>query len=48
MESFSGSLKAGLLHRTSFATWEAARRAIFRYVEGFYNCRRRHCGVGFW
>ena len=47
MESFSGSLKNELVHRTSFPTREAARRAIFEYVEGFYNRRRRHSGVGF-
>jgi len=33
MESFFGSLKSELVHRTSFPTREAARRAIFEYVE---------------
>jgi putative transposase len=47
MESFFGSLKAELVHRTTFPTREAARRAIFEYVEGFYNRRRRHSGIGF-
>jgi putative transposase len=47
MESFFGSLKTELVHRTTFPTREAARRAIFEYVEGFYNRRRRHSGVGF-
>jgi putative transposase len=47
MESFFGSLKAELVHRTAFPTREAARRALFEYVEGFYNRRRRHSGVGF-
>src|SRR5215217_6388339 len=47
MESFFGSLKNELVHRTRFPTREAARRAIFEYVEGFYNRRRRHSGVGF-
>ena len=47
MESFFGTLKNELVHRTSFPTREAARRAIFEYVEGFYNRRRRHSGVGF-
>jgi transposase InsO family protein len=37
MESFFGSLKSELVHRTSFPTREAARRAIFEYVEAFYN-----------
>ena len=47
MESFFGSLKTELVHRTAFPTREAARRAIFEYVETFYNRRRRHSGVGF-
>ena len=47
MESFFGTLKTELVHRTSFPTREAARRAIFEYVEAFYNRRRRHSGLGF-
>jgi putative transposase len=47
MESFFGSLKTELVHRTIFSTREAARRAIFEYVEIFYNRRRRHSGIGF-
>ena len=47
MESFFGSLKTELVHRTTFPTREAARRAIFEYVEGFYNRRRRHSALGF-
>ena len=47
MESFFGSLKNELVHRTAFPTREAARRAIFEYVEAFYNRRRRHSGLGF-
>src|SRR3954452_719672 len=47
MESFFGTLKTELVHRTAFPTREAARRAIFEYVETFYNRRRRHSGLGF-
>ena len=47
MESFFGSLKTELVHRTSFPTRQAARRALFEYVETFYNRRRRHSGLGF-
>jgi transposase InsO family protein len=47
MESFFGSLKTELVHRTTFPTRAAARRAIFGYIETFYNRRRRHSGVGF-
>jgi transposase InsO family protein len=47
MESFFGSLKNELVHRTTFPTRAAARQALFDYVEIFYNRRRRHSGVGF-
>jgi len=47
MESFFGSLKNELVHRASFPTRDAARRAIFEYVEAFHNRRRRHSGLGF-
>jgi putative transposase len=47
MESFFGSLKTGLVHCATFPTRGAARRAVFEYVEGFYNRRRRHPGLGF-
>ena len=38
-EGFFGTPKAELVHRTSFPTREAARRAIFEYVEAFYYYR---------
>ncbi len=47
MGSFFGSLKTELVHRTAFPTRAAARRAIFEYVEAFYNRRRRHSALGF-
>src|SRR3954451_22504128 len=47
VESFFGSLKTELVHRTAFPTRQAAKRAIFEYVEAFYNRRRRHSGLGF-
>ena len=47
MESFFGSLKNELVHRTTFPTRAAARRALFEYLEIFYNRRRRHSGIGF-
>jgi putative transposase len=47
MESFFGSLKTELVHRAAFPTREAARRAVFGYVESFYNRRRRHSALGF-
>src|SRR5215207_9662652 len=47
MESFFGSLKTELVHRTAFPTRKAARRAIFEYVAAFHNRRRRHSALGF-
>jgi transposase InsO family protein len=42
MEIFFGSLRNELVHRTTFPTRKAARRAVFEYMEAFYNRRRRH------
>jgi transposase InsO family protein len=38
-ESFFGTLEAELLMRERFDTREQARRAIFRFIEGWYNNR---------
>jgi transposase InsO family protein len=46
MESFFGSPKTELVHRTAFPTKETARRAIFEYLEAFYDRPRRHSGLG--
>jgi putative transposase len=46
-ESFFGALKNELVHRTVFATRNHARRAIVRYIEGFYNPRRLHSSLGY-
>ena len=47
MESFFGSMKSELVHRTRFATREDARRALFRWIESSYNRRRRHSAIGY-
>ena len=47
MESFFGSLKPELAPRAPSPPREAAGRAIFEYVEAFYNRRRRHSALGF-
>jgi putative transposase len=36
-ESFVASLKCELLHRQRFLSREAARTAVFDYIEGFYD-----------
>jgi putative transposase len=46
-ESFVASLKAELLYRHRFLTREAARTAVFDYIEGFYNRVRRHSSLGY-
>lgn len=46
-ESFFGALKNELVHRTVFATRAHARRAIVKYIEGFYNSRRLHSSLGY-
>ncbi len=46
-ESFVASLKCELLHRHRFISREAARTAIFDYIEGFYNRVRRHSSLGY-
>jgi putative transposase len=46
-ESFVATLKTELLYRNSWPTRQAARTAIFEYVEGFYNTRRRHSALGY-
>ncbi|HYE58924.1 MAG TPA: IS3 family transposase [Rhodothermales bacterium] len=45
MESFFGTLKDELVHRSRFATHAEARRALARYVEVFYNHQRRHSAL---
>ena len=46
-ESFFATLKTELLHRAVWPTRQHARTAIFHYIEGFYNRRRRHSALGF-
>jgi putative transposase len=46
-ESFVARLKSELLHRHRFLSREAARTAIFEYIEGFYNRVRRHSALGY-
>ena len=46
-ESFFATLKTELLHRAAWPTRQAARSAIFHYLEGFYNRYRRHSTLGY-
>lgn len=47
IESFWSSLKHELIYRQRFATKADARRAIFDYIETFYNRRRLHSSIGY-
>jgi putative transposase len=46
-ESFFATLECELLERTRFATPAAARAALFDFIEGWYNPRRRHSALGY-
>lgn len=47
VESFFASLKRELVHRTSFATREEARAAVFEWIAVWYNRQRRHSALGY-
>ena len=46
-ESFFATLKTELIHRRSWPTRKATTSAIFDYIEGWYNTRRRHSTLGY-
>jgi putative transposase len=46
-ESFFATLECELLNRRSFQTQAEAKLAVFEYIEGFYNPRRRHSSLGY-
>lgn len=45
-ESFFATLKKELVHRGSWPTRRELISAVFEYIEGFYNPRRRHSTLG--
>jgi putative transposase len=47
MESFWATLKTELVYRQHYRTCAEAKTAIFSYVEGWYNRRRRHSSLGY-
>jgi putative transposase len=47
MESFWGTLKTELVYHRDYQTREAARQSIFKYIECWYNRRRRHSAIGY-
>ena len=46
-ESFFATLECELLARTTLRTPADARRAVFDFIEGFYNPRRRHSALDY-
>ena len=46
-ESFFASLKLELIHLRSWATRAQVRRAVFDYIEVFYNRQRLHSALGY-
>jgi transposase InsO family protein len=46
-ESFWGTLKTEEVYQNRYATRAAARLAIFKYIEVFYNRKRRHSSIGY-
>lgn len=46
-ESFLASLECELIDRRSFRNKAEARTALFAWIEGWYNPRRRHSALGY-
>ena len=46
IESVISTIKAELVRGRSFATRDAARLAVFDYIETFYNPHRLHSALG--
>ncbi|WP_170191837.1 IS3 family transposase [Saccharothrix syringae] len=46
-ESFFATIKTELLDRRTWSTRTMAHKAIFEYIEGWYNTRRLHSSLGY-
>ena len=46
-ESFFATLECELIDRRRWATKAEARMALFQFIEGWYNPRRRHSALGY-
>lgn len=47
VETVFKTIKSEMIWRTSFQTRQQATNAIGRYIDGFYNPRRRHSALGY-
>jgi putative transposase len=46
-ESFFGSLKNEWIKNKIYETYEEGKNDVFKYVEVFYNRKRRHASLGY-
>lgn len=46
-ESFFKTIKTELIYHRKFVTRQEAKLAVFGYIEGWYNRRRRHSALGY-
>ena len=46
VETFFKTLKAELIWRHTWATRQHVTNALFQYINGFYNTRRKHSALG--
>jgi transposase InsO family protein len=46
-ESFFATIKRELIDTRSWPTRAGLRRALFEYIEGWYNTRRLHSSLGY-
>ena len=46
-ESFFATLECKILERRRLRSQAEARMAVFEFVEGWYNPRRRHSAIGY-
>jgi len=46
-EAFHATLKRELVHRRPWPTRANLKTAVFEYIEGFYNTKRRHSTLGY-
>lgn len=47
IESFHATLKKEEVYRTHYDSFETARVALFKYIEGWYNRKRIHGSIGY-
>ncbi len=47
IESFHSSIKKEEIYRNTYRTFEEANKAIFKYIEGWYNRKRLHSSINY-